>query len=309
MSRKSPASAPATTGADPRRARVLLTPEGVPLTFTLAARGDRLVALGLDLLIVVGAPILLFVLIYFGLAALYGGGLEWSLALVLLVVFLFRTFYFTLFELRWQGQTPGKRKVGLRVVDRRGGPLTGDAIFVRNVTRELELFVPLAALTQPEALYPGSAGLGALFAILWLLVLACLPLWNRDSLRLGDLAAGTMVVETPKAVLLDDLASAPEAPARPFALRPAEAPEVTFTSEQLDHYGIYELQVLEDLLRRDDPDPEALAVVAGKVQRKIGWDPAAAIPPEPFLRAFYKAQRARLEHKLLLGQRQERKRA
>jgi hypothetical protein len=88
---------------------------------------------------------------------------------------------------------------------------------------------------------------------------------------------------------------------------------IVFTHEQLEIYGIHELQVLEDLLRRDDEgtvDPHIVADVAARIQRKIGW-PAERrlVAVRPFLHAFYRAQRGRLEHKLLFGKRQDHKRA
>jgi len=69
-------------------------------------------------------------------------------------------------------------------------------------------------------------------------VLALLPLWNRQRLRIGDLVAGTMVVQTPAGALLDEVG--------------ADADAVAFTPAQLDVYGVYELQVLEGLLRDYD---------------------------------------------------------
>jgi hypothetical protein len=67
-----------------------------------------------------------------------------------------------------------------------------------------------------------------------------------------------------------------------------------------------------NLLRRDADGTvsfDVLAEVAAKIERKIGW-PAEGpqLPPAPWLQAFYRAQRARLEQKLLFGERPERKR-
>ena len=51
-----------------------------------------------------------------------------------------------------------------------------------------------------------------------------------------------------------------------------------------------------------------LGSIAERIKRKIGWDPRYwHVPPEPFLRSFYSAQRTRLEQKMLMGKRQERK--
>ena len=151
-----------------------------------------------------------------------------------------------------------------------------------------------------------------------------MPLFNQDRLRCGDMVAGTMVVKAPAAVLLSDLADRAGAgdpgrePARARVgpgrrLAPAPPPEeFPFTRQQLDIYGIHELQVLEDLLRRDDQgtlDGRVLEEVCDKIKTKIGWPRERwNVPPRRFLDAFYRAQRALLEQKMLFGQRQERKR-
>ena len=117
-----------------------------------------------------------------------------------------------------------------------------------------------------------------------------MPLFNKDRLRCGDLVAGTIVVKAPVAVLLGDLtdrgvgrpAERPERPAArwsPPPSTPAFAPEPVaeefpFTRQQLDIYGIHKLQVLEDLLRRDDQgvlDGSILEEVCDKIKTKIGW--------------------------------------
>jgi uncharacterized RDD family membrane protein YckC len=214
------------------------------------------------------------------------------LAGALLAIFLVRTFYFAFFELTWQGQTPGKRRLRIRAVEARGGPLTAEAIIARNLTREVELFLPLVALSAPEAIFGGAPGWARLAALAWMLVFGFLPLFNRDRLRVGDLVAGTVVVRTPDAVLLEDLSAA----------RAREA--LAFTDAQLDVYGVYELQVLEDVLRGRGlaGHDEAVRTVAGKIREKIGWT-GPAIADEPFLDAFYAALRGRLERRLLFGKR------
>ena len=83
-------------------------------------------------------------------------------------------------------------------------------------------------------------------------------------------------------------------------IAPATERVITFTDAQLDVYGVYELQVLEDVLRR--ADASAMETVAQRIRHKIRWERRDE-PPEPFLRAFYAALRARLEQRLLLGKR------
>lgn len=280
------------------RVKEVVTPEGVPIRFTVALAGDRAAAFLLDqaLMVLALAAVGLGVL---GLA-LSGVHLAGDLAFAILVLawFLVRTFYFAFFELAWQGETPGKRRLRLRAVDARGGPLSAEAIIARNLTRELELFLPAIALFSPEAIFPGAPGWARLGALLWMLLFGLLPLFNRDRLRVGDLVAGTIVIRTPDAVLLEDLSAA----------RPAAAAPVPFTDAQLDVYGVYELQVLEQVLRGRGATghAEAVQTVAGTIRRKIAWD-GPPVADEPFLEAFYAALRGRLERRLLLGKRRESK--
>lgn len=280
--------------------REVVTPEGVPLRFELARIGDRAVAFALDCALLLTLCIGLFVVTVFSTLLTRGLGL----ALGLLAFFLLRSFYFTWFECRATGATPGKRAVGLRVIDAHGGMLTPEAVFTRNFMREIELFVPLVAFLAPEALLPDVPGWARALALLWLFLFALLPFFNRDRLRVGDLVAGTLVVKAPKAHLREDLAAAPKpvTGARP-------APQYAFTSEQLDLYGIRELGVLEGLLRPEGRNYAALDAVAAKIQAKIGWRATGPTDSEAFLQAFYTAQRARLEQRLLLGERRESKRA
>jgi len=293
---------------DAPRIHRIRTPEGLSLPFTVAPAGDRLGAFLIDLLLIVLGSVLVWVLAV--LAAAVGAG-ELGLSFALLVSFFLWNFYFIACEVHWGGATVGKRKLGLRVISRSGGPLTAEAIFARNLMRNLELSLPLPILLAPENFFPGAPGWAGLLAGAWVLVFACMPFFNRDRLRCGDMVAGTLVVRAPASVLLPDLAARP-APVlrRHRAAAPAEA--FTFTREQLDIYGIHELQVLEDLLRRDEQgtlDGGVLAEVCEKIKVKIGWPHDQwHVPVVPFLQAFYRAQRALLEQKMLFGQRREKKR-
>jgi uncharacterized RDD family membrane protein YckC len=270
------------------REKVVVTPEGVPIRFRIALAGDRVGALVLDLLAVVGLLLAMWApVLYFMFRDLVPADV--GFAILLLLQFLVRTFYFAWFELSWNGQTPGKRRIGIRAVDAGGGPLRAEAIVARNLTRELEIFLPVSALSAPQLLFPGAPGWAALAAAGWLILFGFLPLFNRDRLRVGDLVAGTIVVRDPEPALLEDLSA-----------RAAE--EWTFPPEQLEIYGVYELQVLEDVLRSSGADRAArLHTVAAAIARKLEL-PA---PPddERFLSAFYAALRGRLEGKLLLGKR------
>jgi uncharacterized RDD family membrane protein YckC len=212
-----------------------------------------------------------------------------SSTLVLFLGFLLRNLYFIHFELTTQGSTPGKRIVGLRVIDRNGGPLRPGAIVARNLTREVEVFLPLGLLAQLSGT-SGQSTFMVLAFLGWILIIAGLPLFNRNHLRAGDLIAGTIVISVPRRALLRDLA---DAPAR-----------YVFSHRQLEAYGAFELQVLEELLRRPD-SAEARLVwrdVSAKICRKIGWtDAVPAASTREFLAAFYSAERAYLEREQLFG--------
>jgi uncharacterized RDD family membrane protein YckC len=277
--------------------RGLQTPEGVPIQLELASVGDRLVAAIVDVSLMNALGVVLFILV---LLTGGRGRAELASAVLLVTFFLVRCFYFPIFELRWRGQTPGKRTTKIRVISRSGGPLTAQAVVARNLLRELELFQPMVILLAPAAVAGGFPPWVGLVAGLWVVVFAALPLVNRDHLRAGDLVAGTLVVRAPPMLLLDDLGAARGRPALQFRV------------DQLDIYGAYELQTLEAVLRLGNTldNAPALAAVAEQIQKRIGWTPGTdRVGPWEFLSTFYAAQRARLEQRLLLGERRERKRA
>jgi uncharacterized RDD family membrane protein YckC len=226
-----------------------------------------------------------------------GQGSEFVAAVGLIGLFFLRNFYFIFFELRPRAATPGKMALGLRVASRDGGRLTSEAIFTRNALREIEVFMPVTFLALGWLMSLGGAdpvdGWTVLAGIVWTGIFMFFPLFNRDRLRVGDLLAGTWVVKTPRRALAVDLAQdAPERLAR-FA----------FTPEQAAAYGVKELQVLEDVLRRRDP--RTLAAVAERIRRKIDWVAGPGEHDADFLAAYYAALRSRLENRLLFGHRRK----
>ena len=268
--------------------REVRTPEGVPLHFEIASCGERAGGFFLDTLIQFGVMLVVALLVSFA------DDDGWVTAFALLLFFFMRNFYFIWFELRWQGATPGKRATRTRVMDADGGPLRADAVVVRNLMRELEVWFPLSLLLASEYVWPDAPGWARTTSGLWALVFVCMPLFNRQRLRVGDMVAGTIVVKAPRAVLLSDLGGK--------EVR-RQSRTYFFTDEQLDVYGIYELQVLEDLLRRRVAMNKYRATVAvcRRIQKKIKW--SGQVETDRFLREFYVALRARLEQRMLLGKR------
>ena len=271
-----------------RERRNIVTPEGVPIPVALADHSERFTAFALDW--VIWTLLLLAIYLPLLLVAGFGSFTLIAISIALFIGFVVRNIYFVYFEIAWRGATPGKRIVGIRVVDRAGGPLLPSAVIARNLTREVEMFLPLGILLSGGKSAGGGVDLMQLSIGVWLVFFAALPLINRDRMRGGDLIAGTMVIALPKLTLLSDLVE--------------RAAQFTFTEHQLRAYGAFELQVLEELLRRP-PTPAGAVVlreVCDKICHRIGW--TSEVPRNQlvtFLRDFYTAERAFLERGQLYG--------
>lgn len=154
-------------GAGPYRLE-LVTEDSVSFSVRLASPVLRAFAIGIDLLVVFGAMSLVRLALLFTLAL----GEDIHGALMLIAGFVFYLGYFMLMEWAWQGQTLGKKIMGLRVMDASARRLTAPQIVVRNLFRAIDMF----------PLFYAAGGVAAM----------C----NRRFQRLGDLAANTLVVRT-----------------------------------------------------------------------------------------------------------------
>jgi len=288
MAPAEPIRAISLTPEKPGRVRSLVTPEGVDLRLVLADASERATAFLLDAAIIVGSLIGASIIILLVALAVQGTAMELLGILWLLVFFGLRNAYFIAFELNAGAATPGKRALGLRVASRDGGAVTADAIFARNAIREIEVYLPLTFLVTQRG---GVDGWIVLAGLVWSGVFALFPLFNRDRLRAGDLVAGTWVVRSPRRRLLPDLAGA------------ADQPAFAFASAQINAYGVKELQVLEDVLRKNQA--KVIAEVAFRIRRKIDWVASRSESDREFLNAYYAALRGRLETRLLFGHRRK----
>ena len=157
---------------DLRRRLGIETPEHVQLNVELAGLGSRAAAALLDTtLVVLGLMLIAAVIGVFGQSAT-GRANPWGVALLLLLYVFSFFLYFTLFEALNGGRTPGKRALGLRVVMDTGHPVTPAAAVIRNLVRLLDCLFPLL---------PFLPGLLLVFL-------------HKSNKRLGDIAAGTIVV-------------------------------------------------------------------------------------------------------------------
>ncbi|HUK82200.1 MAG TPA: RDD family protein [Verrucomicrobiae bacterium] len=181
------------------------TPEQVQLHLELAGLGTRSIAFILDALVRYGLLVSLVVAVML----IFGLGLNWSfdslapsvgarvlIIGLILVYFAVEWAYFAVFEWLWNGQTPGKRAVHIRVLKDGGGPISFLDAALRNLLRPIDSSGPMC-------------GFGILFIF-----------FNSKHKRIGDLVARTIVVrEHPKTVaevLAPPVASAPRAD-NPFA--------------------------------------------------------------------------------------------
>jgi uncharacterized RDD family membrane protein YckC len=153
----------------------VLTSEKVPITYRVAGLGARFLAWLVDALLV-------FLLIIAGgvfASVLNAGRPGLGDAVAILWSFAVSWGYFLSFEWLWRGQTPGKRLLGVRVVQLDGTAVSFYQSAARNLLRVAD------ALPLPHPVAVGALGF---------VVAAC----NRESRRLGDLAAGTLVVHVEK---------------------------------------------------------------------------------------------------------------
>lgn len=147
------------------------TTEKVPFSFRVAGLGSRFLACLIDLFAIIGLDLMG---VFVGSVLIVGRpGLGRALFIVWNFVVMWG--YFLFFEWLWQGQTPGKALLGIRVIQWRGTGLNFFQAAVRNLLRVVD------SLPVPVPMGPGLLGF---------VVAAC----NREQRRLGDLAADTLVV-------------------------------------------------------------------------------------------------------------------
>ena len=150
------------------------TPEQIALELPLAGIGSRFLAVAIDTLI---QTVIYLIVGFIFLSTLPAGSSVFTFvprllgpALAVFVLFAIYWGYFAFFETIWQGQTPGKRYAGVRVIKESGRPINAFEAIGRNLMRAVDGL-------------PGIYGVG----------LVCM-MCNQQSRRLGDFVAGTVVV-------------------------------------------------------------------------------------------------------------------
>jgi len=239
----------------------------------LAGIGSRFIALLVDTLIW-AAGLLVLGLMFWAISpaveAFSQISYQWQVAIWVFAIFLLNWGYFTLFEAFWNGRTPGKRVARIRVIQRSGRPIGFFESLARNLVRYVD---------QIPFFY--AVGVIVMFV-------------TRQHQRLGDLAAGTLVVrdreqestpwsDSPHRTFTAQLFSPPAASPEPHTL-------VTLPAASVAKLSSADLEVLEGFLaRRLDMSLEtrqALAErMAAAIRAKSGLEAPAGVSTETFLEA------------------------
>jgi uncharacterized RDD family membrane protein YckC len=252
------------------------TPELVDIEMPLAGIGSRFIALLVDSLIWFAGFLVIVVLLAIFVQSSTPASTrassdipeQWAVAIVIFIIFLLNWGYFTLFEAFWNGRTPGKRVARIRVIQRSGRAIGLFESMARNLVRYVDQFP-----------FCYAVGVIAIFA-------------SRQHQRLGDMAAGTLVVR-------DRVQETPlwgESGARTFTAQifapsaPAPEPHMAYSlpATGIARLSSTDLEVLEGFFaRRLDlslPTRRALAErIAAAIQAKSGLEMPDGASVETFL--------------------------
>jgi uncharacterized RDD family membrane protein YckC len=258
------------------------TPEQVELEFAVAGIGSRFVAVLLDHLIQAGFYFvtLFFAAILFGAVAnrinLLG---KWFIAIFIAVNFLLIWGYYTLFEAFWRGQTPGKHVMKLRVIKDSGRQITLFESMSRNLMRIID-YLPA-------------------FYLAGVITMLC----TKRHQRLGDLAAGTIVVHErsdEQPLLIErgtSIAPVQHAPSyQPLASSVTAQNVDALPADAVARLGAEDLLLIESFFARAlDLSLETRAGIAERIATKMATKMNIATPqgnPERFLEAIAYAMRS-----------------
>jgi uncharacterized RDD family membrane protein YckC len=207
------------------------TPENVSFAYPVAGLGSRFMAAIIDSVFIVLLQLLVFFLL--DLTVLLSPSdpfSSWLIAIYSLIGFAFFWGYYIFFELISNGQSPGKRWVGLRVIRTDGMPISLAESLIRNLVRTVDFL-------------PAAYGVGVVTMFI-----------NSQSRRLGDLAAGTLVVYDRQGDPLPVMAQAPGLLSRSRGEQ--LAPSLDLPVEKLTNQDILLIQQFfsrrTDMIQSDD---------------------------------------------------------
>ncbi|MFN2400209.1 MAG: stage II sporulation protein M [Gemmatimonadaceae bacterium] len=219
------------------------TPEQVAFSYTVAGVGTRAAAAVVDHLICIGIAVALFLVGAFVMGIVAPGAVlgkevetvgAWVLGIMAIAQVAVFWGYYVIFEGLWDGQTPGKRRQGIRVVQDGGYSTSFAASAVRNLVRALDM--------QPL----GTYAVGIVSAAI-----------SKSGKRLGDMVAGTMVVQERIVTVASDL---PTGSAAASQAQPSLAAVLTE-----DEYALLD----RFIARRNVLDPDRRRAIADELSRRF----------------------------------------
>jgi len=230
------------------------TPEQIAIEFPLAGIGSRFLAIVFDILVQFIAYVVLalvaFIVLGGQMSRIWPSAWNWSAAVLILIWFCLYWGYYAFFETIWNGQTPGKRHAGIRVIKDTGRSITAFEAIARNLVRVVDQI-------------PGVYAVGCVTMFL-----------NKRSQRLGDLVAGTVVVHEKAAEIFEPF----------FNLQPG-AQASAYPVAKLSNDDLVLIEAF--LARRLDLAPEVRTATAQRiaehVQKKLGVEARQQRDTEDFL--------------------------
>jgi uncharacterized RDD family membrane protein YckC len=239
------------------------TPEQTALEFPLAGIGSRFLALAADTLLqlaVAWVLVMVFAASAISLSLFSTSAGLWTLAILIFALFSVQFGYFALFEALWNGQTPGKRWTHLRVIKDSGRPISAYDAILRNLLRIVDSLPTMYAT-----------------GLITMLI-------SRENKRVGDYAAGTVVIHEKPLQGVSSIWQQSATPAQPPAARPF--PRLT----------VGELQLVEAFLdRRGSLEPHVRRAMAQQIAERLAerWSVPSEERPdaEKFLEAAAEQRR------------------
>lgn len=203
------------------------TPENVSFDYDVAGIGSRFLAALIDTALIILLQAILYGSFFllanfvFNTDVLNGDSASWALAIMGIISFVFLWGYYIFFEVIWNGQSPGKRLFGIRVIRVDGTPITVSESIIRNLVRLIDLL-------------PTAYGVGVVTMFI-----------NPNSRRVGDLAAGTIVIHDRQ---VDDLLYFSQL--RPGIINTLASKKDIPEGFPVEKVSQNELQIIEEFLAR-----------------------------------------------------------
>jgi uncharacterized RDD family membrane protein YckC len=173
----------------------IVTPENIAFEYRVAGPFRRVLAYAIDMVLRLGLAILMSILLCMGFAWIVG---EAVFGLIFIIYFFITWLYGGLFETFMNGQTPGKRMIGIRVLTAEGQPINGMQAMIRNILRTADELPPLPLQAFPwieRAIEDATGEEMMVFYFIPTFVLGLVVMAsNRRFQRLGDLVCGTVVI-------------------------------------------------------------------------------------------------------------------